>query len=64
MFIILEAAGAKLTIASGSNQTTLVSVADYVHFDMNKKVILNVKLPKLDPKVYTYRSYKVTKLFE
>lgn len=59
MFIILEAAGAKLTIASGLNDTTQVSVADYVHLDMNKKIILNVVLPKLDPNVYTYRSYKV-----
>lgn len=59
MFIILEAAGAKLTIASGVNKTTLVSVADYVHFNMDKKIILNVILPNLDPKVYVYRSYKV-----
>lgn len=59
MFLILEAAGAKLTIASGLNTTTLVSVADYVFINMNKKIILNVILPKLDPKVYTYRSYKV-----
>lgn len=61
MFIILEAAGAKLTIAHGLNKTTLVSVADYVHLNMDKKIIINVILPKLDPNVYTYRSYKVDK---
>lgn len=59
MFIILEAAGAKMTISSGLNTTTVVSVADYVELDMNKKIILNVVLPKLDPNVYVYRSYKV-----
>lgn len=59
MFIILEAAGAKMTIASGLNKTSLVSVADYIHLDMNKKVIFNVVLPKLDPNTFIYRSYKV-----
>ncbi|KAJ6635263.1 Xanthine dehydrogenase [Pseudolycoriella hygida] len=59
MFIILEAVGAKLTIASGLNKTDLVSVADYVHLNMDKKLILNVILPYLDPKEYIFRSYKV-----
>ncbi len=56
---MLEAAGAKLTISSGFNETVLVSVADYVYFNMDKKLIANVILPALDPTVYTYRSYKV-----
>lgn len=60
MFLILEAANAKLTIASGPNETTLVSVADYVYVNMDKKVILNVIIPAYDPSVYTYRSYKVS----
>lgn len=59
MFLILETAGAKLTIAEGPNQTTVMSVADYLYFNMDKKIILNVILPALNPKVYTYRSYKV-----
>lgn len=66
MFIILEAAGAKMTIASGLStcrikpKTKVVSVAEYVHLDMTKKLILNVILPKLDPKTYSFRTYKVT----
>lgn len=56
---MLEAADAKLTIASGCDQTTSVSVADYVYFNMDKKIIMNVILPAHDPTVYTYRSYKV-----
>lgn len=59
MFLILETAGAKLTIAESPNKTVVVSVADYLYFNMEKKVILNVILPALNPKVYTYRSYKV-----
>lgn len=59
MFLILEAAGAKLTIAEGPNKTTVISVADYLYFNMDKKVILNVILPALNPKTYTYRSYKI-----
>lgn len=62
MFVMLEAADAKLTIASGLNQTTLVSVADYLYLNMDKKIIINVILPALNPTIYTYRSYKVSNL--
>lgn len=58
--MILEAVGAKLKIAEGPNKTTILSVADYLYCDMRKKIILNVILPALNPKVYTFRSYKVT----
>lgn len=59
MFLILEGVGANLTISEGHNKTTVISVADYLYFNMTKKVILNVILPALDPNVYTFRSYKV-----
>ncbi len=59
MFIILEGCGATLTIAENENTSTSVSVADYLKTDMTKKVLLNVKLPALDPSVYKFRSYKV-----
>lgn len=62
MFLIFETVGAKLTIASGVNETTLVSVADYIYLNMDKKIILNVILPELDATMYTYRSYKVVRL--
>lgn len=61
MFLILEAVGAMLTIASGLSETTMVSVADYVYMNMDKKIILNIILPSLDRTLYTYRSYKVQK---
>ncbi|KAG4067507.1 hypothetical protein HA402_002784 [Bradysia odoriphaga] len=38
MFLILEAAGAKLTIAEGPKKTTVISVADYLYFNMDKKI--------------------------
>lgn len=59
MFLILETAGAKLTIAEGRNKSTVISVADYLYLNMDKKIILNVILPALNPEVYSYRSYKV-----
>lgn len=60
MFLILEAVGAKLTIAESSSKNTVVSVADYLNVDMKKKIILNVILPALDQREYTFRSYKVS----
>lgn len=59
MFIILEGCGATLTIAENGNTTSSVSVAEYLNTDMTKKVMLNVKLPTLDPNMYKFRSYKV-----
>ncbi|KAJ6648665.1 Xanthine dehydrogenase [Pseudolycoriella hygida] len=60
MFIILEAVGAKLTIIDAStNRTSVVEVAKFLSLDMNKKVILNVKLPMLDKRFYKLRTYKV-----
>lgn len=59
MFIILEGCGATLTIAESGNKSSSVTVADYLKMEMTKKVLLNVKLPLLDPNVYKFRSYKV-----
>lgn len=58
MFLILESVGAQLSVQS-SNKNETVSVADYVTLDMNKKVLLNVTLPRLDAALYTFRSYKI-----
>lgn len=58
--MVLETAGATLTILEGDEKTWKTSsVADYLGLDMSKKVILNVLLPNLDPSRYSYRSYKV-----
>lgn len=59
IFLILESVGAMLAIAETVNKTTTVSVAEYLKVDMNKKVLLSVTLPRLDPTQYIYRSYKI-----
>lgn len=59
MFIILESVGATLAIGENVNKVTTVSIAEYLSIDMNKKLILSVTLPRLDPSVYSYRSYKI-----
>lgn len=59
MFIILEGCGASLTIAESITTSSSVTVAEYLRTKMTKKVVLNVKLPLLDPNVYKFRSYKV-----
>lgn len=60
LFLIFEAVGAKLTIAENINTVRVVSVVDYLNVDMQKKIILNVTLPTLDQREFTFRSYKVS----
>lgn len=64
IFLILETAGATLTILEGDEKTwKTASPASYLSMDMTKKVILNVLLPSLDSSRYSYRSYKVQGMF-
>ncbi|XP_055609369.1 xanthine dehydrogenase/oxidase-like [Uranotaenia lowii] len=59
LFLILEAAGAKLTIVETGGKTSNVSPVEFVTKDMKKKLILNVIIPPLNPEVYVYRSFKI-----
>ncbi|XP_037034826.1 xanthine dehydrogenase-like [Bradysia coprophila] len=59
LFLILETVGAKLKIAESATKYSTVSVAEYLNVDMRHKIILNVVLPLLDQKEYTFRSYKI-----
>ncbi|XP_058054257.1 uncharacterized protein LOC131205952 [Anopheles bellator] len=59
LYLILEAANAKLTIMESEGKTSIVKPSEYVTLDMGKKVLLNVVLPPLDPNVHCYRSFKV-----
>ncbi|XP_058830906.1 uncharacterized protein LOC131689673 [Topomyia yanbarensis] len=59
LYLILEATGAKLTIAESGGRTSLVTPEQFVNMDMKKKLILNVILPALDPKVFVFRSFKI-----
>lgn len=61
MFITLESVGAIVTVAKGAaaSDRTDMSVVDYLRLDMNRKVMLSIRLPRLDAATFTYRSYKV-----
>ncbi|XP_062544106.1 uncharacterized protein LOC134211342 [Armigeres subalbatus] len=59
LFLILEAAGAKITIVGAEGKLSTVSPLDFCDIDMTKKILLNVVLPPLDPAIYEFRSYKI-----
>ncbi|XP_058120344.1 xanthine dehydrogenase/oxidase-like isoform X1 [Anopheles ziemanni] len=59
LYLILEAADAKLTILGAHGKTSTVRPSEYATLNMNKKVLLNVILPPLDPSVYIYRTFKI-----
>ncbi|XP_062544108.1 aldehyde oxidase 1-like [Armigeres subalbatus] len=59
LYLILEAIGATLTIVESGGKTTEVKPSKFVSLDMNKKLILNVSLPPLDPKYHEFRSFKI-----
>ncbi|EDS40040.1 aldehyde oxidase [Culex quinquefasciatus] len=59
LYLILEAVGAQLTIMESGGKTSTISPAQFVSKDMKKKLVLNVVLPPLDPKVFVFRSFKI-----
>lgn len=60
MFLILETVGAIMTYTDALGRKNFESaVAPFLDVDMRKKILLNVKLRKLDPNIYVFRSYKV-----
>ncbi|KAL1373969.1 hypothetical protein pipiens_005053 [Culex pipiens pipiens] len=59
LYLILEAVGAQLTIMKSCGKTRTISPAQFVSKDMKKKLVLNVVLPPLDPKVFVFRSFKI-----
>uniref|UniRef100_A0A240PKA6 Indole-3-acetaldehyde oxidase n=1 Tax=Anopheles epiroticus TaxID=199890 RepID=A0A240PKA6_9DIPT len=59
LYLILEAANATLTILESQGKTSTIRPSEYVTLDMNKKLLLNVILPPLDPSIYVYRTFKI-----
>ncbi|XP_053675022.1 uncharacterized protein LOC128725313 [Anopheles nili] len=59
LYLILEAADAKLTILESQGKTSTVRPSEYVAMDMKKKLLLNVILPPLYPSTNVYRSFKI-----
>uniref|UniRef100_A0A182R8Q6 FAD-binding PCMH-type domain-containing protein n=1 Tax=Anopheles funestus TaxID=62324 RepID=A0A182R8Q6_ANOFN len=56
MYLLLETAGAKLIVIEAIK---LVTPADFVQLDMQKKVLKSITLPALDSSRYKFRSFKV-----
>ncbi|KAK7794360.1 hypothetical protein R5R35_007242 [Gryllus longicercus] len=48
VFLILETAGATLTVVDKDNKEEVVTLPAYLNLNMKKKVLKNVKLPSLD----------------
>ncbi|XP_058831556.1 uncharacterized protein LOC131690075 [Topomyia yanbarensis] len=59
IYLILEAAGATLTIAESGGKISTCRLLMFVQMNMNKKIIKSVTLPALDPSVNFFRSYKI-----
>lgn len=60
VYLILETIGAVLSI-QGLNEPAVkvIAMSSFLALDMNRTVIVNVKLPKLDPQTTLFRSYRV-----
>ncbi|KAF2897493.1 hypothetical protein ILUMI_08680, partial [Ignelater luminosus] len=58
IFLILETVGAKVTIVNSRKEEEEIDLLNYLTFDMQKKVMKNIILPKLDDS-YKYGSYKI-----
>lgn len=60
VYLILETIGAKVSI-QGVNEPAvkITTVSSFLALDMNRQVIVNVKLPKFDPQTTLFRSYRV-----
>ncbi|XP_058123363.1 uncharacterized protein LOC131294469 [Anopheles ziemanni] len=60
VYILLEAVGAKLTIAESPSTTYQKTPLEFVQMDMKKKVIKSVSLPSIGPFTNVFRTFKVT----
>lgn len=61
LFLLLESVGSVLYITSSDNEEDLeeITLLDFLDYEMNKKIVLNILLPILDNNAHTFRSYKV-----
>lgn len=60
MFLSLDTADARLTIIDCVSNQSTVTIDQYLALDMNKKVLYNVVLPRLEANAI-FRTYKITK---
>uniref|UniRef100_A0A1Y9HF24 FAD-binding PCMH-type domain-containing protein n=1 Tax=Anopheles funestus TaxID=62324 RepID=A0A1Y9HF24_ANOFN len=59
LYILLEAVGAKLTVAESLTTQSEVSPLQFIQLDMTKKLLKSVSLPGIVSQTYVFRSYRV-----
>ncbi|XP_055604377.1 probable aldehyde oxidase gad-3 [Uranotaenia lowii] len=59
IFIILEAVGAMITIVSPDNTVDVVAPLQFLRYNMKGKVLTEIALLPLDPKLFRFQSYSV-----
>ncbi|KAF6212617.1 hypothetical protein GE061_013143 [Apolygus lucorum] len=59
IFVLMETAGAVLTICSLSGVVETISMLEYLNLDMNKKLIVKITLPPISSNHYIMKTYKI-----
>ncbi|XP_050079113.1 uncharacterized protein LOC126565956 [Anopheles maculipalpis] len=59
LYVLFEAIGVEMTIASPSGAMEKLLPAQFLSFNMHRRVLLNVTLPPLDSDRCVFRTYKV-----
>ncbi|XP_049290771.1 uncharacterized protein LOC125767868 [Anopheles funestus] len=59
VYLLLEGVGARLTIATSTTSTKVVTVEEYLSMNMTKRIIVNILLYPLNGEEYCLRTYKV-----
>jgi xanthine dehydrogenase/oxidase len=59
IFLMSEGVGAILTIAESESSTFQKTPQEFLELDMNKKLLLKITYPQLDPSKYICKSYKI-----
>lgn len=59
LYLILETVGATMRIMECNGNIICVKPSEFVCMDLNKKLILSVILPPLEPKRHVFKSFKI-----
>ncbi|BET01356.1 2 iron, 2 sulfur cluster Hypothetical protein [Nesidiocoris tenuis] len=59
IFLLMETAGAMLTIVDPSGIVDRVTMLEYLHLDMQHKLITKIHLPPISSKHYVMKTYKI-----
>ncbi|PZC82136.1 hypothetical protein B5X24_HaOG210944 [Helicoverpa armigera] len=58
LFILFECVGANVTVCTSNGQTKTLTILEFIKFDMQGAVMINVELPPLSSS-HVFRSYKI-----